>query len=141
MVSYACNPGTQEMEAGESESQGHPGLHLQFIVQDQSGIHETESQNKQHNKPRGKKILKSTPRRPRWGLKFIKKKKNPLGTNSGCTKGFPCELRVLSQANCMSFLILKQITRDPAQQLSLTQPRREVKSAAGGLLPRINLGV
>lgn len=141
MVSYACNPGTQEMEAGESESQGHPGLHLQFIVQDQSGIHETESQNKQHNKPRGKKKSSNPHPEGQGGGSNSSRKKNPLGTNSGCTKGFPCELRVLSQANCMSFLILKQITRDPAQQLSLTQPRREVKSAAGGLLPRINLGV
>lgn len=129
------------MEAGEPESQGHPGLHLQFIVQDQSGIHETESQNKQHNKPRGKKNPQIHTQKAEVGAQIHQEKKTPLGTNSGCTKGFPCELRVLSQANCMSFLILKQITRDPAQQLSLTQPRREVKSAAGGLLPRINLGV
>lgn len=55
------------------------------------------------------------------------RKKNPLRTNSGSTKSFPCELRVLSLSSCMSFLILKQIMRDSAQQLSLNTAKKRSK--------------
>jgi hypothetical protein len=30
MVAHTCNPSTQEAETGESQVQGHPGLHSQF---------------------------------------------------------------------------------------------------------------
>lgn len=30
MLAYACNPGTLEVEAGESKDQGRPRLHIQY---------------------------------------------------------------------------------------------------------------